>query len=59
MGTRQNPMAKHMEASTGIRIVAVGLLVGLMLMFAGCEVLTIHATGGNRGVEGTAVGMKF
>jgi hypothetical protein len=52
-------MAKHMEASTGIRIVAVGLLVGLMLMFAGCEVLTIHATGGNRGVEGTAVGMKF
>ena len=52
-------MANHMKASTGIRIVAVGLLVGLMLMLAGCEVLTIHATGGNRGVEGAAMGMKF
>jgi len=59
MGTRQNPMAKHLEASTGIRIVAAGLLVGLMLMLAGCEVLTIHATGGNRGVEGAAMGIKF
>ena len=59
MGTHQSPMAKRMEASTGIQIGAAELLVGLMLILAGCEVLTIHVTGGNRGVEGAAVGMKF
>lgn len=37
----------------------MGFLVGLMLILTGCEILTIHATGGNRGVEGAAVGMKF
>ena len=52
-------MANHMEASTGTRIGAVGLPGGLILMLAGCEVLTIHATGGNRDVEGAAVGIKF
>ena len=48
-----------MKANPGIRIGAVGLLAGLMLMLASCKVLTFHATGGNRGVEGAAVGMKF
>ena len=59
MGTRQSPTAKHMKTSRGIRIGAMGFLVGLMLMLTGCEILTIHATGGNRGVEGAAVGVKF
>ena len=59
MSTCQGPTAKHMKANPGIRIGAVGLLVGLMLVLASCEVLTFHATGGNRGVEGAAVGMKF
>jgi hypothetical protein len=50
---------RRVKAGTGYRISVAGLLAILMLILSGCEILTIHATGGNQGVEGAAVGMKF
>ncbi|MBH61699.1 MAG: hypothetical protein CL569_04480 [Alphaproteobacteria bacterium] len=48
-----------MTESRRTKTCGVAVLLAIMFVLAGCEILTLHATGGNRGVEGAAVGMKL
>lgn len=49
----------HMTVRTRYRAHIAGFLAGIVLLLAGCEVLTLRGTGGNRGVEGAEIGVKF
>ena len=44
---------------TGLALRGVAVIFTLLLLTSACETLSLHATGGNRGVEAATVGVKF